>query len=379
MSGFVLTKDQRDLKRLAAEFGEKVMRPAAKEYDLLGETPLNIYRQAVQIGFADVALPVEYGGLGLGTLTQCLLTEELSRWEAGIANALGATSLAVKPILYSGTEAQKQQAMDRIHRGEMLAFGLTEPDAGSDAAALKTTAVERDGGYILNGRKCFITNGPYATQFVIFAKTDKNLGHKGISAFIVERDRPGVSVGRHEDKMGLRLSAASDVLLENVFVPKENLLGERNSGFKLAMKTLDASRAEVGAAAVGIAQSAIDYCVAYAKSRVCFGKPIAKLQAIQFMLADMEIQTQAARALIYAAAERIDNQVTPYGPLCAAAKCMAADTAMKVTTDAVQIYSGYGYMRDYPIEKLMRDAKLFQIFEGTNQVQRVVVAGALLK
>lgn len=351
----------------------------SKGYDLKGETPLDIYRQAVKIGFTEVALPKEFGGLGLGCTTQCVLTEELSRWEAGIANALGATSLACKPILIAGNDAQKKYAVELVQAGDMLAFGLTEPDAGSDAAALKTTAVECEGGYILNGRKCFITNAPYAKLFVIFAKTQKGIGSKGISAFIVEGDRPGVSTGRHEDKMGLRLSAAGDVILENVFVPKENLLGEPGQGFKIAMKTLDASRVEVGAAAVGIAQSAIDYSVDYAKGRICFGAPIAKLQAIQFMLADMQIQTQAARSLVYGAAEMVDNNIRPYTEICAAAKCFAGDVAMKVTTDAVQIHSGYGYMRDYPVEKLMRDAKLFQIFEGTNQIQRVVVAGSMLK
>lgn len=378
MSAFVLSKDQKDYLRLAAEFGKEVMLPAAKEYDLLGETPLHIYREAVKLGFASVALPEEYGGLGLGMTTQCLLTEELSRWEAGITNALGASSLAAKPILIAGTPAQKQYAVDLIQAGHLAAFGLTEPDAGSDAAALKTTAIRCDGGYVLNGRKCFITNAPYADFFVIFALTEKGVGTKGISAFLVEADRPGVSVGKHEDKMGLRLSAAADVLLEQVFVPKENLLGEEGKGFIIAMKTLDASRAEVAASAVGIAQNALDLSIEYAKNRRCFGKPIAKLQGIQFMLADMEIQTQAARALVYHAAELIDNGL-PYSKISAAAKCMAGDTAMKVTTDAVQIFSGYGYTRDYPVEKLMRDAKLFQIFEGTNQIQRVVVSGALLK
>lgn len=378
MSGFVLTKDQQDLKRLAADFGKQVLRPAAKEYDLIGETPLDIYRQAVEIGFASVELPEEYGGLGLGALTQCILVEELSKWEAGLTNALAATNLANIPILVAGTSAQKKWAVDMIQSGHLASFGLTEPDAGSDAAAIKTTAVECEGGYVLNGRKCFITNAPYASFFVIFARTEKGNGTKGISAFIVEADRPGISVGRHEDKMGLRISAAADVILENVFVPKENLLGEPGQGFKIAMKTLDLSRAEVGAGAVGIAQGALDLCIDYVKSRVCFGRPIAKLQAIQFMLADMDIQTEAARGLVYHAAELIENGL-PFSKISAAAKCMAGDTAMKVTTDAVQIFSGYGYMRDYPVEKMMRDAKLFQIFEGTNQIQRVVIAGALLK
>lgn len=378
MSGFVLNKDQKDLINLAADFGKKRMLPVAKEYDILGETPLHIYKEAVDIGFATVSLPKEHGGLGLGMTMQCLLTEELSRWEAGIANTLGATALASKPIMIAGNDSQKKEAIERIKAGEMFAFGLTEPDAGSDAAAIKTTAVECDGGYILNGRKCFITNAPYAKCFVIFAKTEKNIGHKGISAFIVNRDMKGVSIGKHEDKMGLRLAGVSDVLLENVFVPKENMLGEKNTGFKTAMETLNKSRAEVAAGALGIAQSALDQSIEYAKSRICFGKPISKLQAIQFMIADMEMQIQASRALVYSSAELIDNNL-PYAKMCAIAKCVASDTAMKVTTDAVQIFSGYGYMRDYPVEKLMRDAKLFQIFEGTNQVQRVVVSSELLR
>jgi len=378
MSAYVPTKDQQRLLKLAEDFGKRVMRPAAKEYDEKGETPIHIYKEAVRIGFATAALPAEHGGYGLDMTTQCMLTEELSRWEAGITNSLGATSLASKPIMYAGTDAQKKMAIQMIKEGRMLAFGLTEPDAGSDSAAQKTTARKVEGGYILNGRKCFITNAPYAELFVIFAMTTKGIGNKGISAFIVERDRPGVSTGAHENKMGLRLSAAADVLLENVFVPDDHLLGEPGTGFKLAMKTLNASRAEVAAAAVGIAQSALDHSIEYAKSRVQFGKPIAKMQAVQFMLADMEIQTQAARSLVYASAELIDNNMD-FARHTAAAKCFASDVAMKVTLDAVQIHGGYGFMRDYPVEKLMRDAKLFQIFEGTNQVQRVVVSGQLLR
>lgn len=377
MSTFVLSEDQKDLLRLAAEFGERVMRPAEQEYDRKGDSPVHIYRQAAEIGFTALGYPEEMGGFGFDAVTQCLVTEELSRWEGGIANTIGASSLASKPVLIAGTDAQKRYAARTVIEGGMAAFALTEPNAGSDAAAIRTTAVREGGEYILNGRKCFITNAPYAEFFVVFAKTDSGKGVRGISAFLVEAARPGVSVGKHEDKMGLRLSVASDVLLENVRIPVENLLGPEGQGFKLAMKTLDASRVEVAAAAVGIAQRAIDISTAYAKERICFGAPISKLQAIQFMLADMEIQTQAARSLVYHAAE-LEDAGQPYSKLAAAAKCMASDTAMRVTTDAVQILSGYGYMRDYPAEKLMRDAKLFQIFEGTNQIQRVVVASAML-
>ena len=378
MSRFALTKDQQDLKNLAAEFGRDVLRAADKLADETGETPLDVYRQMVEIGFADLSLPKEFGGLGMDLTTEAIINEELCRWGAGITNAIGATTLGIKPILIAGNPEQKQRAVDMVRAGHMAAFGLTEPDAGSDAAAQKTFAKKVEGGYVLNGRKCFITNAPYADLFVIFAMTKRGVGHRGISAFIVEGDRPGLSRGPHEKKMGLRGAAAGDVILEDVFVPDENLLGEEGKGFKLAMQTLDASRVIVGISAVGIAQSAIDHSVEYAKNRICFGKPIANLQAIQFMLADMEIQTQAARALCYAAAEAYDNG-KPFTELAAAAKCMGGDTAMKVTTDAVQILSGYGYMRDYPVEKLMRDAKLFQIFEGTNQVQRVVVSGNMLK
>lgn len=378
MSGYVMTKDQKDLKQIAAEFGQYVLRPAGKIADETGETPLDVYRQMTEIGFASIMLPKEYGGLGLDLTTQCIVTEELCRWDAGISDALGASVLAIKPILSAGSEAQKKLAVDLVQSGHMISFGLTEPDAGSDAAAQKTFARKVDGGYILNGRKCFITNAPYSDLFVIFAMTQRGVGHRGISAFIVEGDRPGLSRGRHEEKMGLRGASAGDVIMENLFVPNENLLGEEGKGFKVAMASLDEARIEVGATAVGVAQSAIDHSVEYAKSRICFGRPISKLQAIQFMLADMEIQTEAARALVFAAAECFDVG-KPSAMLGAAAKCFAADTAMKVTTDAVQILGGYGYMRDYPVEKLMRDAKLFQIYEGTNQIQRVVVSGAMLK
>ena len=378
MSGYVLTKDQQTIKQIATDFGRDVMRPAAKEWDIKGETPLDLYKQAVDIGFATLSLPKEYGGLGMGELMQCIISEELSRWEAGLANALGATGLAARPIMIAGNAQQKKDTIEIIKDGHMIAFGLTEPNAGSDVASMTSTAVKVEGGYVINGRKCFITNAPYAQLFVIFAKTDKSKGHRGISAFIVERDRPGVSTGRHEDKMGLRIAGVGDILLENVFVPDDHLLGEENKGFKLAMMTLDGSRMEVGAGAVGIAQSAIDYCVDYMKTRQCFGKPIASFQGLQFMLADMEIQTQAARSIVYNAAEIVEKGGN-YSEMSAAAKCFASDVAMKVTTDAVQIHGGYGYMRDYPIEKLMRDAKLFQIFEGTNQIQRVVVSNILLK
>lgn len=378
MGCFVLTDEQKDFRNMAKEFAEKELKPISKEWDIIGDTPLDIYQKAADIGFTSIAWPEELGGFGLDSITQCIITEELTKGDAGFANALAASTLASRPILIAGNEEQKRYAADIVLKGGMAAFALTEPDAGSDAAAIKTVAVKDGDEYVINGRKCFITNAPHAKFFVVFAKTDKSKGVKGISAFLVESDRPGVSTGKHEDKMGIRLASASDVIFEDVRIPATNLLGVEGGGFKIAMQTLDIARIDCAAAAVGIAQHAIELSVKYAKERVTFGAPIAKLQAIQFMIADMEIQTQAARSLVYQAAELADaGQIS--SKLCACAKAMAGDTAMKVTTDAVQIYSGYGYSREYPVEKLMRDAKIFQIFDGTNQIQRVVIAGLMLK
>ena len=342
----------------------------------------DLQAKARELGLWNLFMTHDGLGAGLTNLEYAPLAEIVGRSIIGneTINCSAPDTGNMEILAMFGTDEQKAQWLKPLLDCSIRsAFAMTEPAvASSDATNIRST-IQRDGDeYVLNGRKCFITNAPYADLFVIFAMTKRGVGHRGISAFIVEGDRPGLSRGPHEKKMGLRGAAAGDVILEDVFVPDENLLGEEGKGFKLAMQTLDASRVIVGISAVGIAQSAIDHSVEYAKNRICFGKPIANLQAIQFMLADMEIQTQAARALCYAAAEAYDNG-KPFTKLAAAAKCMGGDTAMKVTTDAVQILSGYGYMRDYPVEKLMRDAKLFQIFEGTNQVQRVVVSGNMLK
>lgn len=374
----ILTEDQKSLLSLAKDFGEKSILPLSKEYDLKGDTPLDLYQQAADLGFTALAWPEELGGLALDEVTKSMIGEELSKYDAGFCNALDASTLASRPILIAGTDEQKAYAAELVLGGKMASFALTEPNAGSDAASITTTAVKTDNGYVLNGRKCFITNAPYAQFFVVFAKTDKEAGVKGISAFLVERDLPGVSIGKHEDKMGIRLATAADVILEDVEVPNDHLLGEEGKGFKLAMQTMDVARIDCAAGAMGIAQRALDLATEYAKTRVTFGKPIAKLQAIQFMLADMAIRAESARSLVLRAAELYDAGQSD-SLLCAAAKVAASEAAMQNALDALQIYGGYGYSREYPLEKLVRDAKIFMIFDGTNQILRSVVAGNLLR
>ena len=375
---FARNEERDSLREMAHQFAEKRVAAYSREYDLKGETPLDLYQEAADLGYTGLVWPEELGGAGLSMTDKVIISEELSWGDAGFCNALDASTLGSRPILIAGTDEQKKYAADIVINGGMASFALTEPNAGSDAAAIKTTAVKVGDEYVINGRKCFITNAPYAKFYVVFAKTAPDKGLKGISAFLVERDRPGVSVGHHEDKMGIRLSTASDVLFEDVHVPADHLLGEEGKGFKLAMQTLDIARVDCAAEAIGICQKAIDLSVEYAKTRVTFGKPIAQLQAIQFMLADMEIRTQAARSLVYRAAELIDAGQTD-SKLCACAKAAASEAAMQNALDAVQIFSGYGYSREYPVEKLMRDAKIYMIFDGTSQIQRVVIAGNMLK
>lgn len=374
----ILSEENREIQEMARDFAEAKIRPVSKEYDLKGETPLSVYKEAAGLGYTSLCIPEEFGGAGLGTFANILVAEEFARADAGFSVALQASTLAMKPILLAGTKEQKQYAADALINGGMGAFCLTEPDAGSDAGAIRTKAVKKDGEYIITGRKCFITNAPHADFYVVFAKTEPDAGTKGISAFLVERGREGLSIGKHEDKMGIRLSTTADVILEEVHVPEDHLLGAEGKGFKLAMQTLDRTRLECAAMAAGLSQRAIDLSVDYAKTRVTFGKPIAKLQAIQFMLADMEIRNQAARSLVYQCAAMIDSGAVD-GKMNALAKTFSSEAAMQNTLDAVQIFSGYGYSREYEVEKLMRDAKIFMIFEGTNQIQRTVIAGHLIK
>lgn len=374
----ILSEENREIQEMAREFAEAKIRPVSKEYDLKGETPLSVYKEAAGLGYTSLCIPEEFGGAGLGTFANILVAEEFARADAGFSVAVQASTLAMKPILLAGTKEQKQYAADALINGGMGSFCLTEPDAGSDAGAIRTKAVKKDGEYIITGRKCFITNAPHADFYVVFAKTEPDAGTKGISAFLVERGREGLSIGKHEDKMGIRLSTTDDVILEEVHVPEDHLLGAEGKGFKLAMQTLDRTRLECAAMAAGLSQRAIDLSVDYAKTRVTFGKPIAKLQAIQFMLADMEIRNQAARSLVYQCAAMIDSGAVD-GKMNAVAKTFSSEAAMQNTLDAVQIFSGYGYSREYEVEKLMRDAKIFMIFEGTNQIQRTVIAGHLIK
>jgi len=378
MGCFVLTDEQLGFKEMAHDFAVKEIRPIIKEWDQIGDTPLELYKKAAELGFTGIGWPEELGGMNLSKITQNVILEEIAWGDAGFWDALIGSTLSSNPILLAGTEKQKKYAAEIVIGGGMAGFALTEPNAGSDVASITTSAVKKSDEYIINGAKCFITNGPHAQYYVVFAKTDKSQGVKGISAFLVERDREGVSVGKHEDKMGIRLATASDVVFQDVRIPAENLLGKEGQGFKIAMQTLDIGRIDCAIGAIGICQSALDYSVEYAKARVTFGKPIAKFQAIQFMLADMEVRTQAARSLAYQAAELFDAGKTD-PKVCACAKLFASEVAVKNALDAVQIYSGYGYSREYPVEKLVRDAKIFEIFEGTSEIQRIVISGNILR
>lgn len=373
-----ITEDQLALKKMIAQFGQNEISKCNKEYDRSGEYPAELYQKAMDMGLHMIDIPEEFGGGGLDPVTAAIIQEELARYDAGFATGICATGLATKPVFIAGTDSQKQAFADVLAEGKLAAFCLTEPDAGSDVASGKTTAVKDGDDYIINGRKCFITNGGVADIYVVFALTDKSKGAKGMSAFIVDRHTPGISVGKEEDKMGIRLSNTTDVIFDDVRVPASNLLGAEGKGFSLAMKTLDMARPACGAMSVGIAQAAIDYCIDYVKQRKTFGKPISMNQAIQFKLADMEIGVETARQYVrYAASLIYSGQ--PYSRQAAISKAYASDCTLKITQEAVQIFGGYGFSREYPLEKLYRDAKIFQIFEGTNEVQRMVISGNMLK
>ena len=372
----ILTGEQLDLQAFARDFAAKELAPVVKECDRKGEFPMEVFRKFCEVGFNSMFLPEAYGGQGLGAMDMVLVYEEFAKVDAGFICSASTGEFGIEPILVAGTEEQKKYYMDFILQGGLGAFALTEPNAGSDAAATRTTAVRDGDHYILNGRKCFITSGPVANVYSVFATVDPSLGTKGISCFIVERDRPGVSVGKDEDKMGMRLSCTSDVIFEDVRIPAKNLVGAEGKGFGLAMKCLDRSRGVNSYGALGIAQRALDEAVAYAKQRKTFGRPIIGHQGVQFLLADMEIDVTTARALLWQCAQMVDKGVfdTKLGSVT---KTFLSEMAMRVTTSAVQVLGGYGYSREYPVEKLMRDAKLWSIFEGTNQIQRMVISGCL--
>ena len=378
MFNMSFSDDQKDLQKLVREFSQKRVAPVAKKHDQDGEFPKELFSELVKLGLHCMPAPEEFDGPGLDSLTCAMLTEELARADVGFATTTCTNGLAAYPVLLSGSKAQQKLFFDIVMKGKLAAFCLTEPNAGSDAGAVATVARREGDEYVLNGTKCFITNGGIADVYTVFASVDRSKGIKGLSAFLVERSRPGVSSGKEEDKMGIRSTNTTDVIFQDVRIPADHLLGKEGEGFKIAMQTLDIARPIVGALGVGLSQSALDLSVKYAKERVQFGKPISANQAIQFMLADMAIQTAAARNLVYHAAYLKDSG-QPSSLDAAIAKTFASDTAMKVSVDAVQIFGGYGYSREYPVEKLMRDAKILQIFEGTNQVQRMVIAGQLLR
>lgn len=374
MIGFDLSEEQIALQDMAHKFAANEIRPKAAECDKDGKFPMEIFQKAYDLGLMTGFIPEAYGGLGLGAVEACLIEEELGWGCSGITTSLTCNGLALTPILIAGTEEQKKEFVVPFTREFMFAsFCLTEPGAGSDAGGIATTAKKDGDAYIMNGRKCFITNGSYASQYTVFASTDRSKGHKGLSAFIVPRSLPGVSPGKKEDKMGQRASDTADVLFEDVRVPAANLLGKEGDGFKIAMMTLDYARPTVAAMAVGVARAAFELAMQYSKERVQFGMPIAMNQAIHFLLADMAMDIEAARLLTLKGAWLLD-QGRRSTKESSFAKAFAADLAMRVTTDAVQIFGGYGYMKDYPVEKLMRDAKLLQIYEGTSQIQRLVIA-----
>ena len=374
---YILDDEGKDLLATVKEFCDKEVKEQCKEYDESGEWPKEIYDKAIELGYQMLEVPEEYGGLGLPGETILAMYEEMAWADAGFAVTMAASNLALKPILIAGSEEQKQKYCDVVINGGLGAFGLTEPNAGSDPGAGKTTAVKDGDDYILNGRKCFITNAPVADFFIITALTDKTKGLKGMSAFIIDKDTPGLSTTNHENKMGIRTSITSDVVLEDVRIPASQRLGEEGTGFATAMKTLDLARMFVGGLAVGIAQRALDEGIAYTKTRQQFGRPVAKNQGLQFKMADMAIQIECARQLV-SHAHKLYELGLPYGKEAAMAKCYAGDMAVQVTLDGIQLFGGYGYSREYPVEKLLRDAKIFQIFEGSNEIQRVVIANNIL-
>lgn len=379
MVDFRLTEEQEAVRQLAREFALKEMRPVARHYDETEEFPWPIIEKAHRIGLLNALIPEEYGGPGADKLTECLIAEELFYGCAGMGTSMLANNLFLTPILLAGTEEQKQRIFSEFLEKPILgSFCLTEPEAGSDAASLRTRAVRDGDEYVINGTKQFITNGSVASYYVVFATINPELRHRGITAFIIPRETPGISIGKVEHKMGQRASDTAQVVFDNVRVPVENRLGDEGEGWKIAMMTLDASRPGVAASAVGLAQAAFDDARRYALERKQFGQPIANFQAIQFMLADMAIKIETARLAVWKAAWLWD-QGQPSALASSIAKAYATDIAMQVTTDAVQILGGYGYTREFLVEKYMRDAKLMQIYEGTNQIQRLVIARHILK
>lgn len=374
MISFSLTEEQEALKAMAREFAEKEMKPNAAKYDREEEFPEDIMKKAFEVGFLTCNIPKKYGGGELNDVDTVVISEELAAGCAGMYTTMMVNALAYTPIILFGTDEQKKKFLTpHTEKMSFAAFCLTEREAGSDAGALKTTAKKVGSEYVINGSKCFISNAGIASLYVVFVNSNPGKGMRGLSAFIVPRETPGLTIGKVEDKMGHRASNTAEVIFEDVKVPEENLLGKEGIGFIIAMKTLDKTRAPVGAAGVGVAKAALQYAIDYAKTRIQFGKPIALFQHIAFQIAQMAMEINAARHLVWHAAWLLD-QGKPCGKESAMAKTYGSDVAMRVTTESLQILGGYGYMKDYPMEKLMRDAKLLQIYEGTNEIQRMIIS-----
>ncbi len=375
MIDFSLSEELQELQARAREFAKSEIAPIAAEYDRKGEVPLFIFERATRAGLNNLLIPKEYGGEGYGALAIAIAAEELGAACAGVTITMLVSGLGLLPILFFGTEEQRQTYVKgACEQNKLSAFCLTEREAGSDASAIQTTAILHGDEYVINGTKCFVTNGALADQYVVFALTNPDRGARSMSAFIVPRESRGsITITKIEDKMGQRASNTAEIRFEDVRVPQANLLDRVGRGFRIALYALDYGRAGVAALSVGVARAALEAALAYAKERVQFGKPIFEQQAIQFMLADMATRVEAARLLTWQAAWGVD-QGLKVGLKASMAKCFASDIAMSVTSDAVQIFGGYGYMKDYPVEKLLRDAKILQIYEGTNQIQRIIIA-----
>jgi acyl-CoA dehydrogenase len=375
---FGLTEEQKMILQLARDFARNEMAPVAEEYDRSHEYPWPVIKKAQELGLTSMNIPEEYGGLGLSLFEECMVSEELAWGCSGISTAIGVNGLAILPILIAGNEEQKQEYCGRLVAGKMASYCLTEPEAGSDVAGIKTTARKEGDHYILNGNKTFITGATVADFYTVFAYTNPDVKYKGMSCFIVDRNWEGVSVGKPFDKMGQHASDTAEVVFDNVKVPASHLLGQEGIGFMIAMQVFDRSRPVTAAGAIGIAQRALDESIRYAKERVSMGKVIWQHQAIGHMIADMAMEVEAGRLLVWKSAWAVDHGVRNT-TASAFGKAYAADMAMKVTTDAVQVFGGYGYMAEYPVEKLMRDAKIYQIYEGTSQIQRNIVVRELFK
>jgi butyryl-CoA dehydrogenase len=377
---YFLSDEHKMIRDIARKIAEEKIKPVRAKLDEEETFPTELLKEIAKVDLFRVLVPSEYGGFETGTLGVCLAVEELARGCAGVSTTYGVVGLGALPLIVAGSEEQKQKYLPTVAEGNLItAFCLTESGAGSDVANIKTTAVKDGDHWVLNGTKCFITNAPEAELYTVIAMTNRDRGTRGMTAFLLEKGTPGFSFGKKEMKMGIRSSCTSELIFEDCRVPHGNILGSEGQGFIVAMKTLDNSRVEIGAIALGIAQAALEAASEYASQREQFGQPIINFQAVNFMLADMATQVEATRSLVYSVARFMDSHPRFFSKESAMAKMYASDTAMKVTVDAIQVMGGYGYMRDYPVEKMMRDAKITQIYEGTNQIQRLVIATNIIR